>query len=456
MSKARVLIVDDEKNILSSLSRALVLEDYEPVVAGSAELGLEKLAQESVDLVLLDVTLPGMDGIACLEKLHQERPELPVVMMSAHGNIQLAVEATKLGARDFVEKPLSLPKLFLTLDNTLQLESLTRENRELKRWVDQRYELVGESDAIRDLMERVRVTAPTNGRVLITGEHGTGKELVARAIHAQSRRAAAPFVKLNCAAVPTELIESELFGHEKGSFTGAVTSRRGKFELAHRGTLFLDEVGDMRLEMQAKLLRVLQENEFERVGSGETIRVDVRVLAATNKELENEIEAERFRGDLYYRLNVVPFHVPPLRDRNDDIGLLAAHFAEMACADNGVADKRFTDSALEALADYHWPGNVRELKNIVERLVILTAGASIDAGEVRDVLPATAAAPATLARAAEATALKDKMAAAEHAFLLEGLQRNRWQIAKTARELGLERSHLYKKMKLHDIQREES
>jgi len=451
MSKAAVLIVDDEKNILSSLSRALDLEGYRALVAGSAELALEKL--DDADLLLLDVKLPGMSGLELLERLQADRPGLPVVMMSAHGSIQMAVEATKLGARDFVEKPLSYPKLFVTINNTLRLESLERENTALKREVEKRFELIGDSEVMSKLKDRIRVTAPTNGRVLVTGEHGTGKELVARAIHNLSNRADGPFIKVNCAAIPTDLIESELFGHEKGSFTGATATRRGKFELANGGTLFLDEIGDMRLEVQAKLLRVLQENEIERVGSSETIQVDVRVVAATNKELQREIESHAFREDLYYRLNVVPFHVPPLRERRADITLLAHYFVDQACADNNRRQKELTDGALATFETYDWPGNVRELKNIVERLVILVEGQTIDRGDVEEVLP-RGAAPASATTSGDGGRLRDRLAAAERAFILEALEANTWQVAATARQLGLERSHLYKKMRLHGISRE--
>jgi two-component system nitrogen regulation response regulator NtrX len=380
-----------------------------------------------------------------------------VLMMSGHASIQLAVDATRFGARDFIEKPLNYDELLLRIRNTLRLESLTRENLALKREVEKKFEIIGDSPVIRELKERIAVTASSNGRVLITGEHGTGKELVARAIHGLSKRKKAPFIKVNCAAVPTELIESELFGHEKGAFTGAIRTRPGKFEQAHTGTLFLDEIGDMRMEMQVKLLRVLQENEFERVGGSETISVDVRVLAATNQDLGREIEKGRFREDLYYRLNVVPFHVPPLRERREDIPTIAEHFARQAAAENDRRPKRLAPDALAALAAYPWPGNVRELKNIVERLVILVEDDTITAANVRAVLPAGIpglAGGSVGGGSGSGKSLRDKVSAAERGFLLEALEASGWQIARTARELGLERSHLYKKMRHHGITRE--
>ena len=353
-----VLIVDDEKNILLTLKRALELADYHCEVAGGGTLALEAIAAKPVDAVLMDVKMPDMDGLEVLAKMQELRPGLPVVMMSGHGTIDTAVKATQLGARDFLEKPIETARLLVALRNALEHSALAQTVAELRKTLG-RYDMVGSGPAMQKLYEVIRKAAPSEGRVLIAGENGTGKELVARAIHAHSKRAKAPFVKLNCAAVPAELIESELFGHEKGAFTGALTARRGRFEQADGGTLFLDEVGDMPANMQAKLLRVLQEGELERVGGAETIRVDVRVIAASNKELQRAIERDEFREDLYYRLNVVPMHVPPLRERREDIPDLVRAFLAEACERNGYKQKTLAPGALSAFTTYDYPGNVR-------------------------------------------------------------------------------------------------
>jgi two-component system nitrogen regulation response regulator NtrX len=460
MAKARILIIDDEKNILITLSRAFSIEGYDSTVAGTGEIGLEKLRTERVDLVLLDVRLPGSDGIETLKKIRSGHPEIPVIMMSGHGTIETAVQATRLGAVDFLEKPLSTEKVILTIENTLHLTSLKKENLELKKEIEKKFAIVGETPVIKELLEKIRLAAPTNGRVLITGEHGTGKELVARAVHNLSKRAAGPFIKVNCAAIPSELIESELFGHEKGAFTGATRMRPGKFELAHRGTIFLDEIADMRLEMQAKLLRVLQEGELERVGGTETIRVDVRVIAATNKNLERAIEAILFREDLYYRLNVIPIHVPPLRDRRDDIRVLADYFTEMACRENDRKLKTYQAEAVAALENYGWPGNVRELKNIVERLVILVPGSLITKENIVAVIPVEETAPSfsgawDSSKIPPGMSLHDIMAQAEKEVILYFLERNGWHISRTSEQLSIERSHLYKKMRQFGIERKD-
>jgi DNA-binding NtrC family response regulator len=450
MAGPQLLVIDDEPNILTTTRRALELEGFRVEVAGSGRIALEKLGELPVELVLLDVVMPEQDGLAVLEQIRERHPEVTVIMMSGNATIETAVRATKLGAHDFVEKPLSTDKLLITIQNALSFEKLRREHAELRARADADLEMIGKSPKMAAIHEAIRVTAPTSGRVLITGENGTGKELVARALHEGSRRAGGPFVKLNCAAIPAELIESELFGHEKGSFTGATQLRRGKFELADGGTIFLDEIGDMAPSAQAKVLRVLQEGELERVGGAETLRVDVRVIAATNKDLPEEIAQGRFREDLYYRLNVVPIEVPPLRERREDIPALAEHFARRSCADNDRRQKRIDDDAMTLLMQHAWPGNVRELRNLVERLVILTGDRpAITASDVRAALPSVKAARGSYRRG---VALKDLVAAAERDLLLEALSDNDHHVANTARELQLERSHLYKKLRAHGIQ----
>jgi DNA-binding NtrC family response regulator len=452
---ATILIIDDEQNILVTLSRALSLEGFETEVAGGGRVGLEKLAKCSVDLVMLDVKLPDLDGIQVLERIRAQQPDLPVVMMSGHATVEVAVRAVVLGATDFLEKPLSTEKMLVTINNALQLRRLTDENRDLRERAGLATTMVGSSKAMADLAEQIRVVAPSTGRVLITGENGTGKELVARAIHENSDRASGPFVKLNCAAVPRELIESELFGHEKGSFTGANQMRRGKFELADSGTLLLDEVGDMPASMQAKLLRVLQEGELERVGSAETLKVDVRVVAATNQDLPKAIADGRFRQDLYYRLNVIPIHLPPLRERKSDIGELAEHFMHMACQQNNRRLKSLSQQAFERLCAHEFPGNVRELKNSIERLVILVAADEVGPKDVDRVLnlgqPSAAPAGSGDDFYSSERALRDMLADAERALIRRALADCEGHMTNAARQLGLERSHLYKKMKALEI-----
>ena len=362
MSKEDLLIVDDEPSVRKSLVDTLRDEGYQVSSLGSAEEALSWIQKSPPDLVLLDIWLPGMDGIAALERMKKLMPGLAVVMISGHGSIEAAVRATKLGAYDFIEKPPSQERLTLVVRHALDQARLEKENLQLRETLQKRYEIIGGSAALADIQQKICSVAPTNGRVLICGESGTGKELVARAIHQQSLRREKPFVEVNCAAIPEDLIESELFGHEKGSFTGATAKRRGKFEIGDGGTIFLDEVGDMSLRTQAKVLRVLEEQRFERVGGVESITVDVRVLAASNKDLEEEIRAGRFREDLYYRLNVLPLNVPPLRERGNDIPLLANHFLREFCAEYGRREKTISASAMEVLKDYHWPGNVREFR----------------------------------------------------------------------------------------------
>ena len=368
-----ILVVDDEESICQSLRGILSDEGYEVRTAGSGEDALKAIEEDVPDLVLLDIWLPGMDGLEALKIIKAETPQVPVIMMSGHGTIETAVKATKLGAFDFIEKPISLEKVVLLVNHALALVRLEEENRILKQKVTSAYELIGRSRTILELKEMIRIVAPTNAWILIMGENGTGKELVARSIHYQSKRARRPFIEVNCAAIPEELIESELFGHEKGSFTGATAKKRGKFELAHEGTLFLDEVADMSLKAQAKILRILQEKKFERVGGNKFIDTDVRVLAATNKDLEKEMEAERFRQDLYYRLNVIPLKIPALRERPDDLAPLVHHFLEKYNRLYQRSLTAITPAAMELLQRYRWPGNVRELENVIQRAVLLTA-----------------------------------------------------------------------------------
>jgi DNA-binding NtrC family response regulator len=443
--RATILVIDDEPNILTTVRRNLELEGYHVEVAGNAQLGLSKVAESDIDLILLDVMMPGEGGLEVLPKLRVASPETVIVMMSGNATIETAVQATKGGAHDFVEKPLSGDKLLLTVQNALSFARLRHEADRLRKRAQADFAMIGRGAAMRAIFDKVAKTAPTTGRVLITGENGTGKELVARAVHEHSRRADGAFVKLNCAAIPSELIESELFGHEKGAFTGATQQRRGKFELADGGTLFLDEVGDMNPSAQAKVLRVLQENELERVGGGETIKVDVRVVAATNKDLSAEIAAGRFREDLYYRLAVVPIELPPLRARREDIPSLVEHFVAQACADNGRRTKKLAPSAMTLMMQHEWPGNVRELKNVVERLAILTGDAEvITEADVGDALPRVKAVKAEFSRG---TPFKDLVAAAEREIIMAALDANGHHVSNTARELQLERSHLYKKMR---------
>jgi DNA-binding NtrC family response regulator len=429
------------------------MEGYAVEVAGGGREALEKIAALPVDAVVMDVRMPDLDGLAVLEKARETRPELPVVVMSGHGSIETVRSAFKLGAFDYLEKPITeREKLLVAVRNALAMRSLREENARLRREAGPG-EMIGGGPAMRRLLDVIRRAAPSEGRVLVTGENGTGKELVARALHEGSRRRGGPFVKLNCAAVPAELIESELFGHERGAFTGAVAARRGKFELADGGTLFLDEVGDMPAAMQAKVLRVLQEGEFERVGGQQTLRCDVRVVAATNKDLAAEVKAGRFREDLFYRLAVVPIHAPPLRERKEDVPVLAERFLGEACERNGRRPMRLSREALAALQAHAWPGNVRELRNLVERLAILSDGPEIGAGDVVAVLPD--ARPPRADRFREGASFHDLVEEAEREVILAALDAHQEHVSDTARALGLERSHLYKKMRALGIKRGE-
>jgi two-component system nitrogen regulation response regulator NtrX len=440
-----VLIVDDEESILRSVSDILLDEGYATTSAPNAERALAALEKLPPDVVLLDVAMPGRDGLQLLAELRHKRPDVPVIMMSGHGTIDTAVRATRLGAYDFLEKPLSYDNLLLCVRRALESARLARENRLLRDQLLGQSEIVGESPVMQKLKEQIAIAAPTDGWVLITGEHGTGKELVARQIHLQSRRADRPFVAVNCAAIPEELIESELFGHEKGAFTGAIQTKRGRFELADGGTLFLDEIGDMSMMTQAKILRILQEHRFERVGGTETLQVDVRVIAATNKDLEAEMAAGGFREDLYYRLNVIPFRVPALRERREDIPTLIARFAARFASEAGRPLPHLTDAALRRLVEYPWPGNVRELQNIMERLVLMTPGGEIGV----DDLPAQIASAdrAKQLRASGGRSLAEARARFERDYLLERLRDNDWNISRTADVVGLARETLSRKLR---------
>jgi DNA-binding NtrC family response regulator len=444
MARGHILVVDDEVAILSTLKTTLSLEGYQVDVAGSFGVGWDKLQKCSYDVALFDVALPDGDGVDLLDRARASGNDVPVLMMSGHATVDAAVRATKLGATDFLEKPISTDRLLVVIENTLRLIRAEAEARDLRSRTGVSSELIGESRAMAVLREQIARAARANATVILRGERGTGKELVARAIHRESKRATGPLEKMNCAAVPSELIESELFGHEAGAFTGATKQRRGKFERASGGTLFLDEVGDMPLSMQAKLLRVLQEQELERVGGSETIQVDVRVVAATNRDLEQAVGDGDFRADLYDRINVLPLHLPPLRARREDIPQLARHFLDQATRNNDRPEMRITDSAIEALTEYAFPGNVRELRNVIERLVILTPDAAIDADDVQACLGGGLGAPRSgLFR--PGVPFKVLVEEAERAILEEALRHHERQMTATARALGLERSHLYKK-----------
>jgi two-component system nitrogen regulation response regulator NtrX len=454
MSPRRVLVVDDEQGIRAALGQLLEFEGYEVRTAANATDGIAEYERFRPHLVFMDVKMAGIDGLEALKRLRQLHPSATVVMISGHATIQTAVEATQLGAYDILEKPLDTDRILVLLRNALQHLDLTEENARLKETIQSRYEIVGKSYAIRALIDKIdRVTA-TPARVLITGENGTGKELVARAIHRQSPRAAKPFVEVNCAAIPGELIESELFGHMKGSFTGAIQDRAGKFEQADGGTIFLDEVGDMSVTAQAKVLRVLQDNVVTRIGSAKPIQVDVRVLAATNKNLEEEIAAGRFREDLYYRLNVVPLSVPPLRERREDIPLLVAHFVNVLSEREGVTPRTVAPEAVQALAALDWPGNVRELRNTMERLLILAGGPRITAADVERLVGRRAGDGTSLGSLTELRTFEEFKHAAERAFLLAKLREFDWNVSETARALDMPRSNLYKKIERYGLTRE--
>jgi len=442
--KAHLLIVDDEANTLASLSRAFRLAGHEATVCDNAARALELAKSQPFDLVLSDVVMPGKDGLSLLEDLKQQGVSTPVVMMSGQAHIEMAVRATRLGALDFLEKPISTDKLLLTVDNVLKLQRLESENRQLRQRLG-RHEIVWKGEAMRRAMAQLERVAASESRVCILGETGTGKELVARTIHERSGRSTGPFVTLNCAAVPAELIESELFGHEKGSFTGASGRHIGKFEQADQGTIFLDEIGDMPLAMQAKLLRVLEEGEVERIGGDKPISVNVRVVVATHRDLEARVREEKFREDLFHRIYVFPLMLPPLRERREDIPALVSHFAEQVCAQNGWKPVPFTDEAMNALQEHAWPGNVRELRNMVERLMLLATDGQVDLGTVQLALPKTPGVTATAGIVAGSGPLAERVQSFEREVILAELKRSHHNMSMAAKSLGLERSHLYKK-----------
>jgi two-component system nitrogen regulation response regulator NtrX len=452
----RILVIDDEQGIRAALGQLLEYEGYEVRTVANAADGIAEYQKWHPQLVFLDVKMAGMDGMEALKKLRELDPNATVVMISGHATIRTAVEATQLGAYEILEKPLDTDRILVMLRNALSHLDLQEENARLKQSIDAPFEIVGKTPVIRALMEKIEKVATTPARVLITGENGTGKELVARALHRLSPRATKPFVEVNCAAIPGELIESELFGHMKGSFTGAISDRAGKFEQANKGTLFLDEIGDMSLAAQAKVLRVLQDNVITRIGGSKPISVDVRVIAATNKNLESEIAGAKFREDLYYRLNVVPIHVPSLRERRDDIAMLAQYFAATLSAREGIPPRTFTADALERLTSLEWPGNVRELRNTVERLLILAPDTQISSKDIDRLAGQRALDDAGLATLTQCRTFEEFKDAAERAFLLNKLREFDWNVSETARAVEMPRSNLYKKIERYALSREHS
>lgn len=451
-AEAKVLVVDDEKNIRRTLGMVLGEAVTSLDTCGSAEEALRIMREEPADLLLLDIKLPGMDGLELLGKLRREWPGTEVIMISGHATIQDAIEATRLGAYDVLEKPLDRDRVWLSVQNCLEKVALHHQVRQLQSRLDGQYELLGDAPVMRQLLEEVRKVAPTTGRVLITGESGTGKELVARAVHKLSKRASGPFVKVNCAAIPAELIESELFGYERGAFTGATSKKKGQFELASSGTLFLDEIGDMSQAAQAKVLRVLQTGELSHVGGERTIEVDVRVLAATNKDLKAAVEAGQFREDLYFRLNVIPIHCPPLRERLDDVPVLAGRFVEQFCRENGFKHKAMEPDVIHALKRYDWPGNVRELKNVTERMVIMS-GDQLSVDDLPEAI--TGASQSLDVRRFDGMGLKEVRDEVEREYIRAKLDEYGWNITRTAEALGIERTNLHKKIKQLGVKRDE-
>ena len=455
-----ILIIDDEESIRETLAGVLKDDGYDVVTAASGQAGLDMLQEAQPALALLDIAMPGMDGIETLRRFKDVRPDIPVIMISGHGTIETAVRTTKMGAYDFIEKPLSLERVSLAVKHGLDEQRLREENESLKKRIERRYEIVGESKEIKALRQQIARAGPSNGWVLIHGESGTGKELVAHAIHNASRRASGPFVEVNCAAIPQELIESELFGHERGAFTGATAMKRGKFELADGGTIFLDEIGDMSLATQAKVLRVLEVQEFQRVGGTKTLKTNVRVIAASNKDLKQEIRKGMFREDLFYRLNVVPLEVPRLRERPDDIPRLAQYFLQEFSRDYGQKPKTIENDALALFVRYDWPGNVRELRNIIERLIIMSSGPTIKLEDVPPPLNGTAAshssggAGAITAPPHHYSSMKEARAAFEREFIVQKLKENGGNVSKTADAIGMERSNLHRKIKALRIETE--
>jgi len=456
MSKMPVILVtDDEKSIRNTLREILEFEGYQVEEAENGRQAIEKVKSEPIDLMILDIKMKGMDGIEVLEKSKEIKTELPIIMISGHGTIKIAVEATKIGAFDFIEKPPDLNRLLISVRNALSQNELVEENRRIRTELNEVREMVGQSSALDKVRKTIEKVAPSTSRVLITGENGTGKELVAKWIHEKSKRASKKLVNVNCAAIPSELLESELFGHEKGAFTGASEQRVGKFEQADGGTLFLDEIGDMSLDAQAKVLRALQENVIVRVGGSEQIKVDVRVLSATNKDLSKEIEQKNFRRDLFHRINVIPIHMPPLRERREDIPLLANFFLKQLAGQEIVySGKSFTEDALEELKTKSWPGNIRELRNAVERMVLLSDGNEITRDDVSMLTSMNSGSEGDINELIEMSfTFQEYKEQAERLYLLKKLEKNDWNISATADEIDIQRSHIYNKMKKYDIER---
>lgn len=453
-----ILVVDDERNIRRSLKMILEGEGFDVVCAESADQALEEVAATHIDVALLDIVMPGMNGIDALKILQERHPHIAVIVITGHGTVQDAVQATRLGAYDFLEKPLSREKVLLSVSHALESSGLAQENKALRKRVEASYEMVGGSSDLEAIRGQIAKVAPSNGRVMILGESGTGKELIARDIHTQSGRADGPFIKVNCAAIPEELIESELFGSDKGAFTGAVNQRDGKFLQADGGTLFLDEIGDMSLSVQAKVLRALEQGEFERVGGSETIRVDVRVLAATNKDLESQVEKGEFREDLFFRLNVVPIVAPPLRERKSDVPLLVTHFLRLYAETNDFRPKEVAPEAMDALCRHTWPGNIRELRNLVERLSIMVSGDTIEVGDLPrfeglDRGGSDSSDGPTWPTINSGLTLKEVREKVEKRYISDALESCGWNVTQTARTLGIERTNLHKKIKYYVLER---
>jgi two-component system nitrogen regulation response regulator NtrX len=447
--KPRILVVDDEESIRKTMRMTLEYEGFEVLEAASGVEGIQAVEQEEPDLVFLDIKMPGMDGLEVLGELKKIAASIQVIIISGHGNVQTAVQATKLGAFDFIEKPLETERVLLAVRNAVERKELEEEVGRLRLRFERQYQMVGTGASMEKIHEAIRRSAPTNATVLITGESGTGKELIARAIHANSNRSRNPFVQVNCAAIPEDLIESELFGHEKGSFTGATSKQIGKFEQAHKGTIFLDEVGDMSARTQAKVLRVLQEGEVERVGSAATIKVDVRTIAATNKQLEEEIAEGRFREDLFFRLSVIPIHSPPLRERREDIPVLIDHFVETFSAEDNLRKKQISAEAMERLTEYPWKGNIRELRNTIERLLIMSSAKVITVEDLPEGIRNLS--ETVMPDHREVATLKEFKESSERSFLVSKLRENNWNISQTAQVIGTPRSNLYKKLEQYRI-----
>lgn len=447
-----ILVIDDEREICESIKMILEYEDYFVDYTTDSTKGLQKIEYGNYDALLLDIQMPGKNGFEVLNWLHEKEIEIKIIMISAHASVENAVKSTKLGAFDFLEKPIDRDKLLISVRNAVEQSSLVKENRKLKKELSSSEKIIGNSSVIETIHETIARVAKTDARILITGENGTGKELIAQELHRQSNRAHKDLVEVNCAAIPHELIESELFGHEKGSFTGAVKQRIGKFEQADGGNLFLDEIGDMSLQAQAKVLRAIEEGKIERVGGNTKIAVDVRIISATNKELQEEIGNGKFREDLYHRLNVIPIHIPPLRERKDDIPLLIEHFSKIICEKNKFALKKYTDAAMKTFQSLAWKGNVRELRNVVERIVIMVSKPEISEKDVLLFTQTTGSKVDDLLNISNSfQEFKEK---AERAFIVKQLNANSWNISKTADILGIQRSHLYNKLKKYEIEKE--